>query len=699
MLSAAAGAMCSVVCQGPEAEDSGCAGSADPQTLTGVLLELDDVGAELATSDGAVRLEVGGGQSAMVTEVRLGPERVGRIAVMPDASLPAERQTALEAMLLDVAASAGAECRVAEEADALAEELSARYEELNLLYAMDGSAHAGDDGVASAEAVLRNLVERLEIDVAALVLPDRQEPIHATSLSQPLRDMDLLLTAMRGDLFRFAATSKNPVVLNTSSDPRRQYLFVDMPYRILACPVIDQGMTRAMLVMLRLGSRPEFTNGDRNLGMVVANQTAIMMQNHAMMKSLAKFGAEMAASLIEAIEAKDPYTRVHSERVQKCGVELAKAADLGATAVEDVSWGALLHDVGKIGIPDTIICKAGSLSEDEYTMMKTHPERSFEIIRHIDHLSRAALGAARHHHERFDGNGYPLGLRGSQIPIEARVVSIADTYDAIKSSRSYRAGRSHEQALAIIRECAGSQLDPRLVEIFDNIWRHANTGGDRPLGRHPRRQRGSRSPARRPLRAALSAADPLARRTLRSGRGAAARSHGRPARDRTPALSREGAVLYLATADPAQHPELTIEYSCECDPSSNGGVEVLQPGPGSGKDAHGLAGAQGDKNYGAQPSLWVDDTAPYNALLQFDLSALPANAIVTDAQLDLYVAGFDDLDNGQVSVHRVTRDWGWRAVAERRDSRQRMAPPGRPTTASTPGRRPAAISIHRSSTT
>ena len=185
--------------------------------------------------------------------------------------------------------------------------------------------------------------------------------------------------------------------------------------------------------------------------------------------------SQLILSLARAAEFRDNETGHHVVRVGRFAAIIAEGLGWEPDRVELIEQAAQLHDVGKIGIPDAIICKAGSLSDDEYTMMKTHPERSFEIIRHIDHLSRAALGAARHHHERFDGNGYPLGLRGAEIPIEARVVSIADTYDAITSSRSYRAGRSHEQALAIIRECADSQLDPRLVEVFDNIWRRDET--------------------------------------------------------------------------------------------------------------------------------------------------------------------------------------------------------------------------------
>ncbi len=475
LLRAAAGAPCSLAWLDPDPNELRFAEGADVAELEGMLKELGGFDADSVPAEGVRRLALSPGRTLLHAPVALGGGSFASLAVAPGAELTDERLAALEAALVDVAACAGDEHRVAEEADTLAEELSARYEELNLLYTMKGSVRPDEDGVTGTEVLLRNLVERLEIDVAALVLPERAEPIYVSGLAQPLRDLDLVLTAMRGDLFRFSATAQQPVVLNQAADPRRHYLFVNMPYRILACPVIDQGQTRAMLVMLRIGGRPEFSNGDRNLGMVIANQMAVMMQNHAMLDALARFGAEMAASLIAAIEAKDPYTRGHSERVQTGAVGLAKAAELGAQAVQDIRWGALLHDVGKIGIPDSIICKAGSLTDDEYTMMKTHSERSFDIIRHIEHLSRAALDAARFHHERFDGGGYPRGLRGKQIPIEARVVSIADTYDALTSSRSYRAARSHEEAMRIIRECAGTQLDPDLVQVFDNVWRRDET--------------------------------------------------------------------------------------------------------------------------------------------------------------------------------------------------------------------------------
>ena len=332
----------------------------------------------------------------------------------------------------------------------------------------------------------RNLVERLEIDLAAFVVSGRARPLYASSRTSALGNEDLVLTGLCGDLFRFVCVGGKPLVLNAPDDPRRAYLFSNMVYRVVACPVIDIGGRPAMMAMVRREDGPEFTNGDRSLASVVANQTAIMLQNHNMLGRLQRFGEQIAASLIAAIEAKDPYTRGHSERVQEISMRLGRAAGLAGDAIESISWGALLHDVGKIGIPETIICKAGRLDDDEYTMIKTHPERSYEIIQHIEHLGQGALDAARYHHERFDGEGYPNGLIGKAIPVEARVIAIGDSYDAITSSRPYRKARDHDAALRIIREVAGSQLDGELVQIFERM---CELEPDQPPERGPGRDR------------------------------------------------------------------------------------------------------------------------------------------------------------------------------------------------------------------
>ncbi|MEM7411293.1 MAG: HD-GYP domain-containing protein [Myxococcota bacterium] len=428
---------------------------------------LRQLGEHLA--DGGDLTRVCADHHAVAVEIPAELQSLGWLVLHLSAPIDATENERIHGVLEDVARELSERLELGLEADSLAEELSLRYEELNLLYSMDSHSRTFDGGTAAAQALLENLVSRLEIDLAALVIAERKAPIVAKHPTRATPNLDLLLTAMRGDLYRFAVQGGAPVVLNDEKDPRRQYLLANMPYRMLACPATRSGRDAAMLVVMRQCDQPEFTNGDRNLCAAIASQTAIMIENQGVLGSLQRFGEQIAASLIEAIEAKDPYTRGHSERVQKGSVSLAMAADLHAETVEGVSWGALLHDIGKIGIPDAIICKAGKLDDDEYTMIKTHAERSYEILRHIEYLGEASLRAARHHHERFDGNGYPKGLSGEQIPVEARVVSIADTYDALTSSRSYRAATSHGDAMKVIREAAGNQLDPRLVEVFEQV--------------------------------------------------------------------------------------------------------------------------------------------------------------------------------------------------------------------------------------
>jgi HD-GYP domain-containing protein (c-di-GMP phosphodiesterase class II) len=273
---------------------------------------------------------------------------------------------------------------------------------------------------------------------------------------------------MRGDLYRFIQASGETVVLNAVDDPRRSYIFTDMPYKVVACPVHTDGKVDSLVVLLNHQHKPDFTNSDRKLAEVLANQLSSLSNTYLLLESMKEFNQQMAMALIEAVEAKDPYTRGHSERVHHLSMEIGKAMGLPPEELDDLYWGSLLHDVGKIGIPDAVLCKPSRLTKDEYTFIMVHPERSYEILRHIKHLDKAVLGA-RHHQEMFDGKGYPHGLKGERIPLHGRIIAVADTYDSITSSRAYRAGRSHEVAMKEIERVAGTQLDPAIVEVFKQV--------------------------------------------------------------------------------------------------------------------------------------------------------------------------------------------------------------------------------------
>ncbi len=416
----------------------------------------------------AGRVEVGDGDALVHQAVpgRNGPQ-AWLVRLVSEANrVGPSGLTALRATLESVAACIGDEIRLNEELQGVAVELTDRYEELNLIYTLQ--EHKLERGESAIRAFLEGFSDLMNVDVAAFVTAGPTLPVYTTNSLRPILNLDLLLVALRGDLLRFVMASRKTFVLNSPQDPRRAFILVNMPYKILACPLMDGRNVERMLVLLRQPERPDFSNSDRSLARVVAEQAGLMLRNQGMVDRLERFGQQTAAALVEALEAKDPYTRGHSERVQVVSLELGRAVGFQRAELEDLFWGSIFHDVGKLGVPDAILCKPGRLNADEYDFIKIHPERSYEILKHIEYLRPNALAGARHHHERFDGSGYPHGLAGKAIPEHARIVAVADTYDAITSSRSYRAGRSHEEAMAVIREVAGAQLDPGLVSVLED---------------------------------------------------------------------------------------------------------------------------------------------------------------------------------------------------------------------------------------
>lgn len=171
-------------------------------------------------------------------------------------------------------------------------------------------------------------------------------------------------------------------------------------------------------------------------------------------------------ALVHAVDIKDAYTRGHSERVGRASVLIARELGMDESRVEGLRFAGILHDVGKLGVPTRVLRKDGPLTPEERRIMELHPEYGHEIVRGIGFLDEAR-DAILHHHERLDGSGYPYGLSGSRIPEFARVVAVADAFDAMTSTRSYRRARPVAAALAELERCAGSQFDPRMVRALD----------------------------------------------------------------------------------------------------------------------------------------------------------------------------------------------------------------------------------------
>jgi ribonuclease P protein subunit RPR2 len=173
-------------------------------------------------------------------------------------------------------------------------------------------------------------------------------------------------------------------------------------------------------------------------------------------------------ALCNAVEARDAYTGKHAERVAAYGMEIARVLDAPFSDDPEVEFGFLLHDVGKVAVPDSILWKPEPLTPEERTLMERHPLVGWEILREIDFLGEAKL-VVRHHHERWDGAGYPDGLAGDVIPLAARVFAVADVLDALTTLRPYRPPSPLEVARTVIEESAGTQFDPEVVAAFMEI--------------------------------------------------------------------------------------------------------------------------------------------------------------------------------------------------------------------------------------
>ncbi len=233
---------------------------------------------------------------------------------------------------------------------------------------------------------------------------------------------------------------------------------------LLAVPIM--GHDAAQGVML-LGDRSQgrFRSEETFAIGKIASQLAVAMENARLYDDLHQLFFNTVASLANAIDAKSPWTKGHSERVMRVAADIARAMGMSEEDVERVRLGGLLHDIGKIGIMEALLEKPQELDEDEFPPFRLHPEKGVAILAPIAQL-RHILPAILHHHEHYDGSGYPHGLAGVNIPLDARIIAVADSFDAMVADRPYRKGLSTTEAVRELVRCSGSQFDPEIVDCF-----------------------------------------------------------------------------------------------------------------------------------------------------------------------------------------------------------------------------------------
>lgn len=213
-----------------------------------------------------------------------------------------------------------------------------------------------------------------------------------------------------------------------------------------------------------------FSGKDLELFQMLANQVAIAIDNARLMEELRQTFYDTAEALAEAIEKRDPYTGGHTKRVLTYSMASAEYMGMSPQEMDKLKLSAILHDIGKIGVEDRVLRKQGNLNDEEFALMKAHPRMGAEIMEYVEKLKDIIPGM-KYHHERFDGKGYPDGLKDGEIPLIARIISVSDTFDAMTSDRPYRKGLSDETAINELQKYAGVQFDPDVVRAFIDAYK------------------------------------------------------------------------------------------------------------------------------------------------------------------------------------------------------------------------------------
>ena len=280
-----------------------------------------------------------------------------------------------------------------------------------------------------------------------------------------------------------ARTGEAEMVNDVASDPRwRGDSAVFQPRAILTVPLIAEGQVIGVMQLLNPVGRDRFTEGDLRRMSLFAGILAHPLQNARLHTAQQRQFFSMVTALAEALDKRDPYTGGHVRRVVAYSVLLGAEMELSRADLKNLWLASTLHDIGKIATPDRILSKPSPLDREEFEIMKRHPVDGAAIVSHLSNPT--VLEGVRNHHERIDGRGYPDGLSGDRLPLVARIIAVADTYDAMTTSRPYRDGLPPARACHEIVSSAGSQLCPEVVAAFRSLYesgRFTAEGGEEVL--------------------------------------------------------------------------------------------------------------------------------------------------------------------------------------------------------------------------
>jgi HD-GYP domain-containing protein (c-di-GMP phosphodiesterase class II) len=345
-----------------------------------------------------------------------------------------------------------------------------RCNKLEILTKLSGLLNSSLDFEYVKRRTITAVTELLDCETSSLLLKDEKgELFFEVALGEKGEIVKRFQLKMGEGIAGWVAMHGEPLIVPNAVEDSRFFKNVDqasdfVTHNIICVPLrikediigVIQGINK------REG---EFTQDDLELFQSFADQIAIALDNARLYEELNEMARKLVEGLSEAIEKRDSYSGGHPQRVLKVCMAIAKYLPLSSEEKRQLTLAAILHDIGKVGVTDQILSKNGMLTVEEMEIMREHPRVGAEIVGHIKQL-RPIIPGIQFHHEHFDGSGYPEGLQGEEIPLIARIIAVADTYDAIIHERSYQKGMSKSEAVAEITANAGTQFDPHMVEAF-----------------------------------------------------------------------------------------------------------------------------------------------------------------------------------------------------------------------------------------
>jgi putative nucleotidyltransferase with HDIG domain len=349
---------------------------------------------------------------------------------------------------------------------------------LNALRSIDMAITASLDLRVTLDVLLEQVTTMLNIDAASVLLLNPQTQMLEYGAGRGFRSGALRYTRLKlgeGNAGRAAMSRRMVIIPNLKEEPEgfeRSKLFIEEDFvAYLGAPLFAKGQIKGVLELFHrtpLDWSPEWLEFLKT----IAGQAAIAIDNATLFEGLQRSNVELNLAYdttIEgwsrAMELRDEQTEGHTKRVSEMTLRIARELGVSDEEIVHMRRGALLHDIGKMGIPDRILQKPGPLTVEEWEIMKHHCKYAYEMLYPIEYL-RPALDIPFHHHERWDGTGYPRGLKGEEIPLAARIFAVVDVWDALCSDRPYRPAWPKQRANELIRSLAGTHFEPKIVEVF-----------------------------------------------------------------------------------------------------------------------------------------------------------------------------------------------------------------------------------------